>query len=420
MVSFGRHPKDRMMTMNLTLVHGSMEHGGIETTLARLAKAAAERDWTVHALLTRRSGTDLEDRLLQHARISIVPCDYRFATNALKGLASSVLANTDVCFAPTGDGLLVTGMFQRIVAPRSRPVAGVYHPLEYGSPAVRKVFDERLALREMLRLPAANRIFMNRNVARSHASRVGLEFLDSRIVPVPMDVPPLTPGSPTVGRIVSIGRLVDFKPYPLAVLRILPGLLRDFPYLRYDIFGDGPLRVVIDRKISELGLVDHAATHGTIPYHRVASELETAHVFVGMGLSLVEAAARGVPSIAAVVSERQPLSYGFFHEHSGADVGERLDAAPTRSMASDLREALSWEATEFELVRRASRARALSFSAPAVLPRLLDILDEARPHHVHVTRRDVTRGLASLARSRFTPFGPRGDFRKGRADWIGH
>jgi len=75
------------------------------------------------------------------------------------------------------------------------------------------------------------------------------------------------------------------------------------PELRAEIYGDGPERQELLRRIRELGLEDVVAAPGVVPAEQVAEALGTALCLIlpsrreGYGLVVVEAAAKGTPSL---------------------------------------------------------------------------------------------------------------------------
>jgi glycosyltransferase involved in cell wall biosynthesis len=75
------------------------------------------------------------------------------------------------------------------------------------------------------------------------------------------------------------------------------------PELRATIYGDGPERPELLRRIRELGLEDVVAAPGVVPADKVAEALRTSLCLVlpsrreGYGLVVVEAAAMGTPSV---------------------------------------------------------------------------------------------------------------------------
>ena len=104
------------------------------------------------------------------------------------------------------------------------------------------------------------------------------------------------------GAVVYAGRYVREKRVP-ALVRGFAVALRRRPQLRLDLYGDGPERENVERLVVELGLSANVQVHG----HRGEAEVEsavanaaclaTASEREGYGLVVVEAAARGTPSV---------------------------------------------------------------------------------------------------------------------------
>ena len=88
-----------------------------------------------------------------------------------------------------------------------------------------------------------------------------------------------------------------------ALVDAMPALLSRAPELRLDVFGDGPERQDVERRVAELGLEDAVRVHGFVASGVVEEALRRALCMVlpssreGYGLVVVEAAAAGTPSV---------------------------------------------------------------------------------------------------------------------------
>jgi glycosyltransferase involved in cell wall biosynthesis len=111
--------------------------------------------------------------------------------------------------------------------------------------------------------------------------------------PAPMPAEPL---------VVFAGRHIPEKRVP-ALVRAFAALRERAPELRLEIYGDGPERGMVLALIDELGLGDVARAPGFVDAEVVDEALASALCMVlpsrreGYGLVVVEAAARGVPSV---------------------------------------------------------------------------------------------------------------------------
>jgi len=116
------------------------------------------------------------------------------------------------------------------------------------------------------------------------------------------------PLPPAVGRsdgprVVVLGRVVPHKRVEI-VLRAVAELRRQWPTLRCDVAGDGYWMPHVQELVAELGLDDAVTLHGWVSEQTKADLLAQAWVHAvpslkeGWGLSVMEAATHGTPSLA--------------------------------------------------------------------------------------------------------------------------
>lgn len=102
--------------------------------------------------------------------------------------------------------------------------------------------------------------------------------------------------------VVFAGRHIPEKQAPALVPAIARARER-LPDLRCEIYGDGPDRPEVERRVAEAGLADAIALRGFAPAGEVSAALRTALCMVlpsrreGYGLIVVESAAAGTPSV---------------------------------------------------------------------------------------------------------------------------
>lgn len=105
---------------------------------------------------------------------------------------------------------------------------------------------------------------------------------------------------PVAGEIITCGRLEAQKNHKL-LIDAFAEAIKEHPYARLKIYGEGSLRDVLQEQINKLGLQDKAFLMGAT--NDVAKALQTADLFVlssdyeGMPNALMEAMAAGVPCI---------------------------------------------------------------------------------------------------------------------------
>lgn len=143
-----------------------------------------------------------------------------------------------------------------------------------------------------------------------------------RVVVVPMGVDPPVDPSPEASAalrvrydlghgpiLLTVARLVAIKGHDV-VLAGLPELLHARPDLRYLVVGEGPRRAALEQMAAELGVAHAVRFAGRIPHQDLAAHFRLATIYVqlsrltgsydgveGFGLSFLEAASHGVPSI---------------------------------------------------------------------------------------------------------------------------
>lgn len=105
---------------------------------------------------------------------------------------------------------------------------------------------------------------------------------------------------PVAGEIITCGRLETQKNHKL-LIDAFAEVVKEHPYARLKIYGEGSLRDVLQEQIDNFGLQDKAFLMGAT--NDVAKALQTADLFVlssdyeGMPNALMEAMAVGVPCI---------------------------------------------------------------------------------------------------------------------------
>jgi len=116
------------------------------------------------------------------------------------------------------------------------------------------------------------------------------------------DVAPGSVDSPREPLVVFAGRHIPEKRVP-ALVPAFALARREAPELELVVYGDGPERDAVVRAVASCGLDGHARVPGFVPADEVDAALRRALCMVlpsrreGYGLVVVEAAARGTPSV---------------------------------------------------------------------------------------------------------------------------
>ena len=109
------------------------------------------------------------------------------------------------------------------------------------------------------------------------------------------------------GKIISIGRLVEEKGF-IFIIRAIMNLLPKYPFLRLDIYGDGPLKNDLNKFIRDNNLENHIRIKKTLKYDELIQQfkkyelfishpLEMSHIAEAFHMSNMEAMTSGLPVI---------------------------------------------------------------------------------------------------------------------------
>jgi glycosyltransferase involved in cell wall biosynthesis len=136
------------------------------------------------------------------------------------------------------------------------------------------------------------------------AERVAVSYCGFEAEPYDLASPPPRPPVEAGPRLVHLGRLRRYKGADL-VLRSFVRIREALPEARLDIVGDGPEFSALQALAKRLGLGASVVFHGHLPLERMVDLLYRSHLFLnaspkeGWGLTVVEAGACGLPTVAA-------------------------------------------------------------------------------------------------------------------------
>ena len=155
---------------------------------------------------------------------------------------------------------------------------------------------------------------------------------DLPIIPIGIEIPNKEKGffNPNSNKIISIGRLVEFKVYNEHIINIID----DINYIHnksyeYHIYGYGPnekkLKKLADTKNSKI------IFHGVLEYSKIQDILTDCILFIGSGTAIIESSSFGIPSIIGIESNKQSETYGLFSDLVGFSYNEdNLDIKKTK------------------------------------------------------------------------------------------
>ena len=365
----------RAAETKITLVYGALSLGGIETLIVRLCDRLTAEGISVRLLCT---GGELMTDLPPAAEVLI----YSGWTEAFEKF-SSIKREVEgtphllVTFDPTS-AALASWLIGK--SPRStgvRHITGIFHPRAYfldGEDRLRRVLNRVI----LDNFHNDQLFFMNVETRESHTKWAARDFRNCPIIPLGITdrQPSYAPGSRRDFRVVSVGRLVRFKDFNLAIPAIVSDLRSRGISISWKIFGSGEIEQEIRIKIAEFRVDQFVTLCGELPYAAFSTELVRNDAFVGMGTSLLEAAMLGMPSIMAIDSEGAQ-TYGFIQDVPFGNVGERQDEPPTKKISELLFELHSKSTAERIDIGTASRDAVLGYSMSAYSASLVRIAVES-------------------------------------------
>ncbi|GLR46971.1 glycosyltransferase [Sphingomonas astaxanthinifaciens] len=374
----------------LLMVYGRMDTGGIETLIVRLANVVTGRGTRV-AVCT--SGGPLLDRLDP----GVERLDYADESKAIDSAAAWLEANgpaTILSFDPISAALALDIETRAGAALAPTHLSGVFHPRAYFMTGSRK---DRIALNRLVaRAVGDERLFFMNEEARDEHGRVLGVGQGSAILPLPIAEQPAQWSASTrpALRLVSVGRLVDFKAFVLAI----PGIVRDLAAqgidARWDIYGDGPLKGELEGLIAA-SRSDRVRLLGLLPYENFAATVAGYDLFVGMGTAALEAAMLGVPTIVATESSAS-TSHGYLHDLPFGNVGERRTDLPAHELGEMIARFAALGEDGRAALSEASRAAARRFSTDHFLA-ALEALGARTGENASPLRKRVAAALYRLA-----------------------
>ena len=134
--------------------------------------------------------------------------------------------------------------------------------------------------------------------------------------------------------ITCVARLVEYKRIE-DLIKATSLLIEEFPHLRCEIIGTGPLENRLKKLARKLGLEEHVRFHGFIEKHEdVLKVVASSHIFClpstveGFGIVLVEAMKCGTPFVASRIPPLLEASAGrgglFFEPKNWKDLAEKI------------------------------------------------------------------------------------------------
>lgn len=245
----------------------------------------------------------------------------------------------------------------------SKVMQGIYHPNEYSWIPKINNFQSVIYKKIYNSCSLSNFIFMNEECVNSHLALRDEKFEHYNIVPLPVELSRFynVKRKPKIYKVLSVGRITNFKTYNFTMIPIVKYLLDQNIPIQYHIYGHGNESKKLINEINANNMQNHIFFHGKVDYgDEYLKELSEAYVFVGMGTAIIEACAAGVPSILATAGCRKGLTLGWFHLIDGFNVGEPRNSENELEIRDLLFNLFTGNYNYYEL-ERLSRVKATKF-----------------------------------------------------------
>lgn len=331
----------------MLLVYGALVLGGIETFFVRLIKARAEKGLVTKILLTQPESFSNSELLNQARRygevvfiqdlllgpksvISYLPKAFYPIYPAKKEALNLLLANvSQIHVSDAYSGIIAANLMKKVN--KQIPVTiGFYHSKEFSWGSTRKLPYFEQVNRDFVfsahspdNLIIFNESFVNlylqhgRDLSQANCFPIGVvdqisvEKNDTSVS-----------NTPATLKVVSVGRLVNFKMYNSWMIDLTAALAKSGVAIEYHIYGNGPLEQRLKQRVSSLAIDHLVYFHGPLNYADFDTTIKDFDVFIGSGTAIVQAAALGVVSVVGIENVAQPESYGYFADIPGFSYNE--------------------------------------------------------------------------------------------------
>lgn len=295
------------------------------------------------------------------------------------------------------ESLLVAHFLDYSVQPTIIPY--VLYISQYCEPTpIRRIRKGTIGRRLFRQLSAEYIIFMSDQIRLLHENSLRSDYRSSFVMPLPIDCERFgaIPRDPTPFVILSVGRIDRFmKLYNFSCIPIIKRLHEEGFQLTWTIYGgaagtkgEWACKELV-MKIRQEGAEGYIQYKGELDYKLYPQALSKAYGFIGMGTSVLEAAAAGVPSIVAIAEEPSPITQGFVHEMPVGCCGEFLPDRATYEIYSKLKYVITSTPSRYQSIsaKEAAYVRT-NFDLDTIMNRFVSHASALPSNHQNCDTRD--------------------------------
>jgi glycosyltransferase involved in cell wall biosynthesis len=304
----------------ILIINYYLKIGGVETLLEKLIPKFVEKKIEVTLLLIKSmADSEIENELKKYCKIlylnNLVPYNKNKLLNSLD-------QNIDIIFCTVPQALIWACYIRKTAnLKNSKIILGAYQTDLFCN--VPKWFDfHKKILKKYItrRVNYKNIVFPNTASRETHANRLSHNYMNSPIINLFVDTSKYhfrNKDKCPRNVIVSVGRIVDFKTYNFTMVSVIKELIDKNYNIEWRVYGDGPQFDKLKNLVINEDLKNNILLFGNLDYSKFESVMSDAFLFVGSGISLLEAAACGVPALATIEYSNEPITYGFIGEIEG-------------------------------------------------------------------------------------------------------
>jgi hypothetical protein len=299
--------------------------------------------------------------------------------------------NFDIIYCLTSYDALIAHRLKDLYFKTAKVFIGIYHPRQFMIPThFINNYQEYLYTKLIKNTHPANLIFMDEACKRSHTEYYKLNFEDSPVIPLPMTILGKELSNYyDQNKIVSVGRITDFKPYPFGVVKALKKLKNNQKTtFKYHVIGEGCNHEKLKKLISDLDMEEDVILHGSIPYLKINDLIKDAYYFIGMGTTVGEAAGIGIPSIVAIDDEENDC-YGLVGRLPDNILGEQGEELPTISYEELLYKLSNLTADAYKKERQLSLEKSNYYAVEKVAKSFIKVFEKGSNDHLKVSILDL-------------------------------
>ena len=368
-------------------VVGSLTIGGIETYITRLS-FLLKKEYNLYILnLSSKVDLALENQLLQNVviinfkEISIFKqfskCNLSAINHSLSidfKKLNKLVNSIDIIHCVDSETNIVGVEISKYYD--SKLTTSSYHPMEY-------VWDNNFYFRKIQKniiknIYTSNIYYMNEAVKEATLNSLMITDKTNNIIPLGVNIDKYYQCKPDFksNKIISVGRLTHFKTYNELMIKNIDRINKQYnKNFEYHIYGDGVLkdrlRALAKKQTSKI------VFHGTVNYDRLPEIFSDAFVFIGVGTSIIESSAAGLPTVIGTGDFKKELVYGLFCEYDNYLVGEECSDCTLSSLVDIFGDLCKMSKEDYYSLSNKHKSRAAGFNIKNIIKILISFFENS-------------------------------------------